>query len=206
MDDSFFSLIKERKLVIILSFLGMVLIAYGGFLYIVSQETKEEIIIEKNENNSVSGKKLVVDIQGAVKNPGVYELSKGDRVSDALKKAGGLVDEADDLRIAKTINLAALLSDGMKLYFPFEGEEGVMGNTSVKASSQGLDISSSSYAQGFISINTATETELDKLPGIGPITAKKIIDNRPYSDIEELITKKVISKKLFEKIRNQLSL
>lgn len=205
MDESFFSLIKERKFVLILSFLGIVLIAYGGFLYIVTQETKEEIIIEKDENNSISREKLVVDIQGAVKNPGVYELSKGDRVSDALKKAGGLVDEADDLRIAKTINLAALLTDGMKLYFPFEGE-GVMGDTSFKESFKGVDVGSSSYAQVFISINNATESELDKLPGIGQITAKRIIDNRPYSAIEELITKKVISEKLFEKIKNQLSL
>lgn len=205
MDESFFSLIKERKFVLILSFLGIVLIAYGGFLYIVTQETKEEIIIEKDENNSILREKLIVDIQGAVKNPGVYELSKGDRVRDALKKAGGLVDEADDLRIAKTINLAALLTDGMKLYFPFEGEE-VMGNTSFKESFKVVDVGSSSYAQGFISINNATESELDKLPGIGKITAKRIIDNRPYSTIEELLTKKVISEKLFEKIKNQLSL
>lgn len=205
MDESFFSLIKERKFVIILSFLGIVLIAYGGFLYIASQNNKETIIIEKDENESASGEKLVVDIQGAVKNPGVYELSKGDRVSDALKKAGGLVDEADNLRIAKTINLAAFLTDGMKLYFPFDGEE-VMGNTSSDESTKGVNVSFSSYTQGFISINNATESELDKLPGIGQITAKKIIDNRPYSTIEELITKKVISEKLFEKIKNQLSL
>ncbi|GIW62058.1 MAG: ComE operon protein 1 [Patescibacteria group bacterium] len=205
MEEFVFTFIKERKMVIILSFLGIVLIAYGGFLYIANQDTKEEIVIEKDENNSISREKLVVDIQGAVKNPGVYELSKGDRVSDALKKAGGLVDEADDLRIAKTINLAALLNDGMKLYFPFEGED-VMGDTSFKESFKGVDVDSSSYAQGFISINNATESELDKLPGIGQITAKKIIDNRPYSAIEELITKKVISEKLFEKIKNQLSL
>jgi competence protein ComEA len=202
MDEPFFSLIKERKFVIILSFLGIVLIAYGGFLYIASQNNKETIIIEKDENASTSTEKLVVDIQGAVKNPGVYELSKGDRVSDALKKAGGLVDQADDLRIAKTINLASLLTDGMKLYFPFEGEGG---DTSFRESFKGVDVSSS-YAQGFISINNATESELDKLPGIGQITAKRIIDNRPYSAIEELITKKVISEKLFEKIKNQLSL
>ncbi len=205
MDESFFSLIKERKFVIILSFLGIVLIAYGGFLYIASQNNKETIIIEKDENESASGEKLVVDIQGAVKNPGVYELSKGDRVSDALKKAGGLVDEADNLWIAKTINLAAFLTDGMKLYFPFDGEE-VMVNTSSDESTKGVNVSFSSYTQGFISINNATESELDKLPGIGQITAKKIIDNRPYSTIEELITKKVISEKLFEKIKNQLSL
>jgi competence protein ComEA len=123
----------------------------------------------------------------------------GARVEDALRVSGGLNAEADTEWVAKQVNLAQKLTDGAKLYIPRESEQknpgiliaGVLGTEST--------------SESIININTASKDRLDELPGVGAITAQKIIDNRPYQRIEELLSKRVLYKSTFEKIKTKIS-
>lgn len=128
-----------------------------------------------------------VDVAGAVERPGVYELGKGSRVKDALVSAGGLSHDADRGYLEKVLNLAEIVRDGEKLYIPHEGTE-VMGEST-----------------GLININTASISELDTLRGVGSIRAQKIIDNRPFSKTEELLSKDVLPKSVYEDIKSEVS-
>lgn len=132
---------------------------------------------------------LKVDISGAVKNPGVYELSSEQRIEDLILKSGGFLETANQEYISKHLNMAQKVVDGSKIYIPFKNESATSG---IKTASQ-------------ININLASEEELEKLPGIGAVTASKVVAARPFTKIEDLLTKKVISKSVFEKIKQQIS-
>lgn len=144
--------------------------------------------------SSVAGemkvKNVVVDISGAVEQPGVYAIPYDSRISNVLITAGGLSPKADRNYISRYINLAQRVSDGMKIYFPFENEA----FTSFPNQSTKL-----------INVNIALVSELDALPGIGEVTANKIISARPYQDVAELVSKGVVSKSVFEKIKSLIS-
>ncbi len=174
------------KLPLALSLVGIVLIAGGLFLSPKSQQKvyPKESIVE-------SQKTVTVDVSGAVSSPGVYRLKDGARIEDAIKLAGGLSPQAQSEYVAKVLNLAQKLVDGSKVYIPKNGEQ-VSGAVSGTATS------------GKININSASASELDGLPGIGEVTAQKIISNRPYQAAEELVAKKVVSKTVFDKIKDQL--
>lgn len=187
-----------------------------------AQETSEV-----NQESSVStNQKVVIDVDGAVNAPGVYELQlTTPRAQDAINAAGGLTPEADTARI----NLAAPVADGTKLYVPKEGEEvPVAASTAVTAgaspssgagataSSQGAasqaasgqSASAQSGAIGMVNINTATSEEFQTLPGIGEVTAQAIVDDRdsngPFASIEDLMRVSGIGEKKFEKIRDHV--
>ncbi len=156
--------------------------ALGGGLFLFRQgssSSEVEIIASGEETDKAE---IVVHVDGAVGKPGVYRLASGARVTDAVAAAGGLMSQADGSRI----NLAAKVADGQKVYIPRVGES--VGQSTGGSVSQ---IAGESVDQ-LININTASETELDKLPGVGPVTAGKIIASRPYSALEDLLTKKVI--------------
>ena len=138
-----------------------------------------------------------VDIAGAVVRPGVYEMPDNSRVKDVLITAGGLAAKADRNYISKTINLAQRLNDGMKLYFPFEGEVSFGGD-------DGKALGAATQTSYQINLNTATAAQLDTLPGIGPVTAEKIIMARPYQNISDLINRKVVSSSVYEKIKDRV--
>lgn len=140
-----------------------------------------------------------VDVSGAVINPGVYSMDKEARIEDVLKAAGGASSSADPQFLTKSLNLAQKVADGMKIYVPFEGEKSSSSNNLANL------VNSSSLSPENININTASLGELDKLSGVGPVTAQKIIDGRPYQGVEELITKKVLSRALYEKIKDKIS-
>lgn len=137
-----------------------------------------------------------VDVAGAVVSPGVYRLSYGSRVENAIAAAGGLSSDADREAIARAVNRAAKLSDGAKLFIPKTG--GVQtGGTASKTRAT---------ATVGVSVNSASQSELETLSGIGPVTAKKIIDGRPYLTLEELVSKKALSQSLFDKLKDQITL
>lgn len=140
---------------------------------------------------------LIVEVSGAVKNPGVYTLKTGSRVQDALLSAGNILSTADTIYVEKNINRAAKVVDGQKIYIPSLGET-VQKNTTV-SSVKGI-------SDSLININSASQTELESLPGIGPVTAGKIIGGRLYGSIDELTAKKVITGSVFEKIKDLISL
>jgi len=138
---------------------------------------------------------IKVDVSGAVENPGVYEVDSDSRAEDAVLKAGGFSEKANLEYVSKSLNLAQKISDGQKIYVPFEGE-----SAPARAQVAGVDISSK------IGINSASSSQLEALPGIGPVSAKKIIDNRPYQDVSDLLNRKVIGKSVFEKIKEKIDL
>lgn len=105
---------------------------------------------------------LVVDVAGAVRRPGLVRLPKGARVSDAVARAGGLTARAE----RDAVNLAAPVSDGQQVLVPARGSPGSAAPGAAGA------------ASGPVSLSAATAEQLDTLPGIGPVTAQKIVDYR----------------------------
>lgn len=147
---------------------------------------------------------VIIEMAGEILKPGVYHLPPNSRVQDALIASGGVGADADREWVERNINLAARLSDGQKIYIPSKQSLAVSANNSVGNSNvaQSINISDSNI----VSINSASLNELDGLPGIGPVYAQKIIDNRPYSESSELVSKKVIPQSTFEKIKDKISL
>lgn len=197
--EKYVPLIKQHWLVLALGLLGLIFFSYG-LISLFFHKYPDDIIFETSketlENESVASKKeqekIVVDIEGAVMKPGVYTLPINSRVQDGLIAAGGLTSYAQRTWIAKNINLAQVLKDGIKLYIPYQGE--------IQGSQNSLDNSSNT-----ININTASKSQLDSLSGVGEAMAQKIIDNRPYNTIEDLVEKKVVSKGVFEKIKERIT-
>lgn len=139
---------------------------------------------------------LRVYVSGAVNNPDVYELSAGSIVKDAIEAAGGATGQADLDRI----NLALSVIDGQHIYVPHQGEE----NPPVSLPTQ-PSRASGATAGGKININTASQSELETLPGIGPSRAQDIIENRPYSSIEEIKKVPGIGEATFQKIKDLIT-
>lgn len=138
---------------------------------------------------------IVVDVQGAVVSPGLHSLADGSRVGDAIAAAGGYSTEVDIGAAADRLNLAERLVDGSKIHAPRRGDE-------LPQASAGPE--SGPAEGGLIDINRASATELETLPGIGPVTAAKIIGAReqaPFATIDELQTRDVVGPATFEKIR-----
>jgi competence protein ComEA len=197
------SIFKQYWLPIIIGVLGLIFLGYGLIYLIGSSKGNDGIVFEASENSEKSVKKIMVDVEGAVVKPGVYSIDSEARVQDALISASGLSANADRDWIAKNVNLAAKVSDSTKIYIPSIGESktilGISASNSVTAGSSGIG------SGGQININSAASDELDTLPGIGPVTAGKIIDNRSYSTIDDLLSKKVISSKVFDEIKDRIT-
>lgn len=195
--------LQTYKIPLIIGAIGIFLVFLGIILTIRTQRSSVEFI---SDTSTASGqmRQITVDVSGAVVNPGVYTLSGDSRVSDAIAIAGGFTKEADSEWISKSLNRASKLSDGAKLYIPRTGEIPTSSThfgllTTGSTSNQVLTSST-------ISINSASQSELEILERIGPVTAKKIIDNRPYSVIEELVSKKVVSQSVFDKIKEKITI
>lgn len=190
------AILREHILAVLLGIGGLAFVGYGAIGMFGS--TADQGILFESAQDTASGsaeQTVMVDVAGAVEKPGVYELSVDDRVKDALIAAGGMSADADRERISHEVNLAASLTDGAKLYIPFVGEQPAVAGAS----------DTREAGQGSINLNTASESDLDTLPGIGPATATKIIENRPYQSIEDLLEKKAVGQSVFEKIKDQVT-
>lgn len=176
------------------------------FLYPVQ---KASAVIEKPEISVVDNqqKKITIDIAGAVEKPDVYKLAHDSSLHDVIEVAGGLSRNADREFIARNFNMAESLRDKQKIYIPSkdEVENGIFNENLGKENLQTNPPASIEPVVG-ISINTSTLDELDTLPGIGPTTAQKIVDNRPYTSVDELLSKKVTSSSTFNKIKDMVKL
>ena len=138
---------------------------------------------------SGGGDALIIDVEGGVTQPGIRELPSGSRVADALAAAGGYAESADLAAAAQTLNLAASLVDGQQIYVPVIGAPPPGGGGGA--------------AGGLVNLNRATQSELEALPGIGPVTAGKIIAARteqPFATLDELVNRKVLSAHQLEQI------
>lgn len=150
---------------------------------------------------------LIVHVAGAVMRPGVYELPLGSRVADALACAGGALDSA----APDAVNLARVLTDGERIHIPTVEEAAAgAGGAAVGAEAvSGAGVVGGVGAGGVVNINTATASELEQLPGVGPATAQKIAEDRekngPFAVPEDLMRVPGIGPKKFEAMKDLVS-
>lgn len=203
--------IEKNKIPLTLLLIGAILLGLGMIIFKKGSFNSSSNKIEVLEDTDKTGKdndkvgKIVVEVAGAVEKPGVYKFKNGDRVDDALIAAGGLSADCDRIWVEKNVNRAAKLVDGQKLYLPAKDEHSDVLSAKESRVYQSDTSSHSNQNEGKTNINTASLKELDSLPGIGPVYGNNIIEQRPYSNIEELLTKDVIPQKTYEKIKEKIS-
>ncbi len=206
--------LKERLVPIFIAFI-VGCVSGAAFMYLGMPFLYQRVSGAADTNESeivdvISGgvkEEIVVELAGAVYKPGVYKAKVGDRVIDLLSFGEGVESSASIEWVAKNLNLARILSDSEKIYIPFEwdvnqddlkasvcgiampgGSEGDINknvNNTSSSSSSGGDTSDTT-AGALVNINSADTSTLDTLPGIGPTYAQKIIDSRPYTNIQDL--------------------
>lgn len=202
---SFFTRLKRFWLPgVIIS--GIASVAIGILLYnwpLLSLPAGDEAEVILDLDEQTSNATIYVYISGAVEHPGVYPVTEGDRVATLIDAAGGVSSTADKRYLNSQLNLSQRLKDEQKIHIPFEGETA----NSSDETQQNISIKSEYTASpNLISLNTASESELDSLPGIGPATAQKIISARPFLEIAELTKKKIVSQSVYDEIESALSL
>ncbi|ABY45339.1 MULTISPECIES: helix-hairpin-helix domain-containing protein [Bacillus cereus group] len=162
------------------------LITTGVQVKDVEKKSKPKVLDTKEQK-----KIIIIDVKGAVFKEGVYEMKEGDRVKEAVEKAGGLLPDAD----VKKVNLAQMVQDQMLLYVPNKNEPVQEGATFSKS-------------EGKVQINTASKEQLEKITGIGSRKAESILKYReergPFQKIEDLLEIDGIGAKSLEKIKDQI--
>lgn len=149
---------------------------------------------------------LVVHVSGAVVNPGIYSLPDNSRVQDALEAAGGLLPDANP----NSMNLAAYIRDGERIWVPNQIPTAVQNSSDEPTNPSGENNQEANNpSSNLININTATQAELERLPGIGPVTAGKIITYRqtfgPFTSIEDIQKVSGIGTVTFENIQSLIT-
>ena len=204
--------IKEYKIIFICTGLGLLV---GGFFLLkpathtpvketnlqaevaaVSKDSLTEKDVKKEE--PLEQDLITVDVKGAVKAPGIYDLPVGSRVNDAVQKAGGLTEQAD----SKSLNLAQKVSDEALVYVPTKGEE--------SASQQaGSGAPSSTSKEKKVNLNKASLEELKQVKGLGGKRAQDIIDHREangkFKSVDELKKVSGIGAKTIEKLKDYVT-
>lgn len=204
--------IKEYKIIVICAGLGLVL---GGFFLLkpvaqapsketnlqaevttVSKDSTDEKEDKKQKEESVKQDLITVDVKGAVKAPGIYDLPVGSRINDAVQKAGGLTDNAD----SKSINLAQKISDETLVYVPTREEV-----TSQETPSS----SSNSKGNKKVNLNKASLEELKQVKGLGAKRAQDIIDHREsngkFKSVDDLKKISGFGAKTIEKLKDYVT-
>ena len=203
---------KKEKIILIiivifiLLFIGYYIISKASNSDYISLETEENDIIEEQteeQENLQEESFIVVHITGAVKKQGVIELKEGSRISDAIESAGGATKEAD----LSKINLAYIVKDGQKIYVPNKNDKEETNNITEDAGENVIK-NDTTTKQEKVNINTASQTELETLNGIGPSTALKIINYRQqngnFKQIEDIKNVPGIGDSKFEGIKENI--
>jgi len=203
--------VRERPYLATIGLVGIFLVVVGviSVVAISSKIGGDGVEIVEIDDEEDSGE-IFVDVSGAVEKPGMYKLEGKARINDALMAAGGLSENADREWFEKNINLAAKLADGVKIYIPTRDE--ISGSTNFQAQNPPIGETGSKQTGEVIgvnvgdkvNVNTASSAELDELWGIGPVTAEKVINGRPYGSVEELLTKKVLKSNVYERNKDKL--
>jgi competence protein ComEA len=161
-----------RRHALLLAATLLVLLAVAGRTLAGGDDRTAEPAAELVPANPVEGAAVVVvHVAGAVRQPGLYELKEGQRIADAIARAGGATAKAD----TAAVNLAAPLADGMQVLIPSR----VAGAAGAAAAGSAAGEPATTGAR--VSLSSATVEQLDELPGIGPVTAQKIVDYRAKS-------------------------
>ncbi len=178
-------------------------IVLAGTILILRQPAAAPLtIITPTPRPSATPASVIIDVRGAVAQPGVYTLSAGSRLQDALTQAGGVLPNAE----TRNLNLARRLNDGEQIYVPQAGEVTVAAPTTP---GKGAPASAATKTPlGIINLNTATLEELDVLPGVGPAIAQRIIDyrnqNGAFKQIDDLRKVRGIGDALFSQIKDMV--
>ena len=181
----------DKKTVLKIIILAIILIS--SLIIKCTAKPNTKIIADDNKNKDVKTEKLedniVIDISGEIKNPGIYKMKGRVRLYEIIDKAGGLKEEAN----VNSINQARYVKDGEKIIIPSS------------RNSQSMDKESISNENNLVNINTASKEELLKLPGIGEVTAEKIInyrDNNNFTKIEDLKNVNGIGMATYNKLKD----
>ncbi|WP_164226010.1 helix-hairpin-helix domain-containing protein [Streptococcus sp. Marseille-Q5855] len=203
--------IKEYKIIVICTALGLLV---GGFFLLkpdsqtpikernlqaeVAAVSKDSSTEKEEKEEPVEQDLITVDVKGAVKSPGIYDLPVGSRVNDAVQKAGGLTEQAD----SKSLNLAQKVSDEALVYVPAKGEE-------VASEKTGSGTASSTSKEKKVNINKASLEELKQVKGLGGKRAQDIIDHREangkFKSVDELKKVSGIGAKTIEKLKDYVT-
>lgn len=203
--------IKEYKIIVICTGLGLLV---GGFFLLkpapqtpvkemnlqaeVAAVSKDSSIEKEEKEESLEQDLITVDVKGAVKSPGIYDLPVGSRVNDAVQKAGGLTEQAD----SKSLNLAQKVSDEALVYVPTKGEE-----TASQQTASGT--ASSTSKEKKVNLNKASLEELKQVKGLGGKRAQDIIDHREsngkFKSVDELKKVSGIGAKTIEKLKDYVT-
>lgn len=206
--EKILAMFGKYRIEIVILIVSILFLICGGYVYIDAHQSEDDIQIENELNDysqvSKNSIKIIIDLSGSVKRPGVYELNSNSRLKDLLEKAGGLSNDADSKYFERNYNLARILVDQEKIYIPNKAEIKMLGDLSNTQENQ-VDpkiIQEDQIQEAMININKANADQLDSLPGIGKVISGRIISSRPYRSIEELKEKKVVNNSLFEKIKD----
>lgn len=179
-------------------------IVLAGTILVLRQPAPAPLtIITPTPRPSATPASVIIDVRGAVAQPGVYTLSAGSRLQDVLTQAGGVLPNAE----TRNLNLARRLNDGEQIYVPQVGEATA---TVPATAGKGAPASAATKTPlGIINLNTATLEELDGLPGIGPAIAQRIIDyrnqNGAFKQIDDLKKVRGIGDALFSQIKDMVT-
>jgi competence protein ComEA len=202
--NAFSDFIYGNRINLFLILIGLIFLGSGVLLF-RNYNKDTDIQVVRSAGGSEEDVEIVVEIAGAVESPGVYTFRFNSRVEDLLIKSGGLSADADRVWVEKYINRAAKLSDGQKYYIP-EYSEQSLGASANNSRGETGGVWGVSEDQGqLININTASQKELESLSGIGPVYAQNIIDHRPYSSVDDLLTKNALKPFVYEKIKDKVS-
>jgi len=203
--------IKEYKIIVICTGLGLLV---GGFFLLkpapqtpvketnlqteVAAVSKDSSTEKEVKEEPLEQDLITVDVKGAVKSPGIYDLPVGSRVNDAVQKAGGLTEQAD----GKSLNLAQKVSDEALVYVPTKGEEATSQQT-------GSRTASSTSKEKKVNLNKASLEELKQVKGLGGKRAQDIIDHREsngkFKSVDELKKVSGIGAKTIEKLKDYVT-
>ena len=203
--------IKEYRIIVICTGLGLLV---GGFFLLkptpqtpvketnlqaeVAAVSKDLSTEKEVKEEPVEQDLITVDVKGAVKSPGIYDLPVGSRVNDAVQKAGGLTEQAD----SKSLNLAQKVSDEALVYVPTKGEEAASQQT-------GSGTTSLTSKEKKVNLNKASLEELKQVKGLGGKRAQDIIDHREtngkFKSVEELKKVSGIGAKTIEKLKDYVT-
>ena len=196
-----FLLQRRRLLLAAAGSLALILLA-GRFVLGAGTTTVAPLPPPPAESAGVTGlpaARVVVDVVGAVRRPGLYRLEQGTRIADAVARAGGATGKAD----LWMVNLAAPLADGEQVVVPRRG-------TAAAAAGGGAAGAGPAPTTGPLQLSTATLDELDSLPGIGPVTAQKILDYRAkhgaFTSVDELDAVPGIGPSRMDQLRDLVAL